>query len=249
MYGVMVALGYVLGVLYVRHMNKSAGLTSDQFWNLVTALVLGAVLGGKLLYVLLYWHDFGSGFFDRLAYAAKDFRYGFVFYGGLAGAFLSGAWYCRKIGLKFWFLADFFAPAIALGHAIGRMGCYFAGCCYGRPSPAWAGFSFNHPQCLVPWNLRGVPLYPVQLFEVLGNILLFAVLHWLLKRRADRFKRSGALMLGYFGGYAILRFFVEFFRGDDRGGFAAGLSPSQIAALAAVCFIFAAYRFLPARKG
>lgn len=245
-YGVMTLAAYVAAIGYAYANRRRMGLDEDRFWNLVTAIVIGALLGGKLLYVALYWGDFGVTFGERLHGVLADIRYGFVFYGGLIGALALGGWYARRAKFSFWLGADCFAPAIALGHALGRIGCFLAGCCYGKIAPAWAGVKFTHPHCLVPQHLQGVPLYPVQLVESGANFALFFVLHLLLKKAAG-YKKYGVVMLSYAGGYAAIRFAAEFLRGDDRGGVLLGLSPSQLIALAAVAAAVVAARFLPDR--
>ncbi len=247
-YGVMTLIAYAAGIWYVHRHLKRIPLDADRFWNLITAIVLGALVGGKLLYIALYWHTFGATFTQRLSGILTDIRYGFVFYGGLGGALAASWWYVRRAKIPFWRTADYFAPAIALGHAFGRIGCYMAGCCHGRTAPDWAGVVFTHPQCLVPQELRGVPLYPTQLMESAANFALFAVLHWVLVKKSAGFKRDGVVMIGYAAGYAVIRFSTEFFRGDDRGGVLLSLSPSQIAALAALAGAAALYKKLPRRN-
>lgn len=245
-YGVMTLVAYAAAIGYAYAHRRAMGLDEDRFWNLVTAIVIGALLGGKILYIALYWGEFGVTFAERLRGALADIRYGFVFYGGLIGALALGWWYARRAKFSFWLGADCFAPAIALGHAFGRIGCFLAGCCYGKAAPAWAGVKFTHPHCLVPQQLQGVPLYPVQLIESGLNFALFLVLHLLLKKSAG-YKKYGVVILAYAGGYALIRFTTEFFRGDDRGGVLLGLSPSQLIAVGAVVLAAAAGRFLPER--
>ncbi|MDD4003724.1 MAG: prolipoprotein diacylglyceryl transferase [Elusimicrobiaceae bacterium] len=247
-YGVMTLIGYTAAIWYAHANLVRMQLDADRFWNLVTAIIIGALLGGKLLYVAIYWHGMGADFSGRLREALTGIRYGFVFYGGLLGALGLSWWYARRAKIRFWQTADCFGPAIALGHAFGRIGCFLAGCCYGRIAPRWAGVSFSDPQCLVPASLLGVPLYPVQLFESAANFALFAVLHRLLTKKSAGYGKYGIVMLGYAGGYAVIRFITEFFRGDDRGGALLGLSPSQLLALSAAAAIAAVYRVLPERK-
>jgi len=116
--------------------------------------------------------------------------------------------YCKykKIDIKK--LADIFAPAIALGHTFGRIGCFFSGCCYGKET-----------QCFISINNR----YPTQIIEAVGNLIIFFVLHKLYKKS----HKNGYIFLLYLILYSALRFSIEFLRGDDRGNFFFGLSPAQ----------------------
>jgi phosphatidylglycerol:prolipoprotein diacylglycerol transferase len=155
-------------------------------------------------------------------------RSGGVFYGGLIGAVAALVLLLRKRRIAFWTFVDMAAPAAALGHAIGRVGCFLAGCCWGREcSLPWA-VTFTDPAAErnvgVPLN---VPLHPTQLYESAGLLALCGLLLALGRRR------PGQVFAVYLGGYALLRFTIEFFRGDPRGSvFGGALSTSQLIALA-----------------
>lgn len=228
-YGVLVALGYLAGITYVLKRQPQMGLSEQRLWTLIYVLFGGALAGGKLAYALASWSS-GEGFWTAFVH----FRYGFVFYGGLLGTLAAGAFYVRLRRLSFWRTADPFAAALPLGHGIGRLGCFAAACCYGTPSSApWAA-SFTHPDALIPPNLSGVPLHPVQLYEAAGNLAIFLGIHLRYFARGAKPAPAGRAFLVYVVAYAALRFAVEAFRADERGGFVAGLSPSQaVAALLA----------------
>jgi phosphatidylglycerol---prolipoprotein diacylglyceryl transferase len=243
-YGVMSALGYLAALWYVFKQIKRMEIKEDVFFNLCLSVIVGALIGGKLLYLILFWRDYGFGFWDRVVNSIRDFRYGFVFFGGVIGAFASGYVFAGFKKLNFLKLADFFAPAIALGHAIGRIGCFFAGCCYGHQTNGIFGVVFSSPYCLVSQNLLHKHIHPTQLYESFGNIVLFFILHKMLKRR----QTDGSVILAYIAGYSILRFIVEFFRGDERGGFALGLSPSQWIAIAALAISITGYFYVKNKK-
>ena len=179
-YGFFVAFGYIAGVIYLRR-NASLRIEPDKFWNLIFAILVGAILGGKIFYAAAFWDSFGYTFIERITNVIKDFRYGFVFYGGLMGAVLAGFIYVRRISIPFWETADFAAPAIALGHAIGRLGCLAAGCCHGYPTTMPWAIVFNNPRCLVKPEHLGLGLHPTQLYESLGNFALFLFLHYSLE--------------------------------------------------------------------
>jgi phosphatidylglycerol:prolipoprotein diacylglycerol transferase len=243
-YGLFVAAGYLAAILYLRGRRSRMGLDEDRFWSLIYCLFFGAVAGGKLLYWALDWRSLVSG----SLHPWRDFRYGFVFYGGFCGAAAAGALALRRMRLSFWASADYFAVAVPLGHAIGRLGCFAAGCCAGRPSLLPWAVRFTRPDCLVSPALLGVPLHPVQLYESAGNLALAAALAGAVSGVEKGRLPAGTAAVAYLAGYAALRFLLEFFRGDDRGAFWLGLSPSQW--IAAACAVGAlAYFALRAARG
>ncbi|MBI4385850.1 MAG: prolipoprotein diacylglyceryl transferase [Elusimicrobia bacterium] len=227
-YGLLVATAYLVGVLWLKAQRERMGLSESEFWRLIYSIFFGAIIGGKILFVALNWGDFASGSMGIL----RDFRYGFVFFGGFLGATLSGGLYARRIGKDFLRQADFFAVATPLGHWIGRLGCLAAGCCYGRPTSLPWAIRFTHPAALVENSLVGVPLHPAQLYEAAGELAIAFVLYRVLNRIQRGAARRGCAFLGFLVLYSALRFCVEFFRGDDRGAFWLDLSPSQWIALA-----------------
>lgn len=229
-YGLLVATAYLVGVLWLSGQRERMGLSEREFWGLIYSVFFGAIAGGKLLFVVLNWGDFASGSMGIL----RDFRYGFVFFGGFLGATFSGWLYARRIGKEFLREADFFGVALPLGHWIGRLGCLAAGCCYGRPTSLPLAIRFTHPAALVENSLAGVPLHPTQLYEAAGELAIALVLYRLLNRIQRGEARRGCAFLGFLFLYSILRFGVEFFRGDDRGAFWLGLSPAQWISLGCV---------------
>lgn len=222
-YGVVVALGWFAGVRWLVSRRADMGLSEDRIWDIVYWVFGGAFIGGKLMYFLVTPGSF--------AFTVEALRYGFVFYGGLIGGLAAGLWHARRQKLPFLKLADWCMTALALGHGIGRFGCLAAGCCYGRHTG-------------LPWGvaMAGDPSrHPTQVYEALLNLALFVFLaRFVLPRVAKGRWRPGSGLAGYILGYAALRFAVEFLRGDDRGAFAAGLSPSQWVALAAAAATAAA---------
>ena len=226
-YGVLVALGWFLGVRWLVSRRADMGLDENAIWDIVYWVFGGAFVGGKVMYFIVTPGSF--------AFTIEALRYGFVFYGGLIGGLAAGFYHAWRLKLPFLKLADWCMTALALGHGIGRLGCLAAGCCYGRHTD-------------LPW---GIPMagdlsrHPTQVYEAVLNIVLFGVLaKAVLPRVADGRLPRGSGLAGYVLGYAALRFAVEFLRGDDRGAFAAGMSPSQWVALAAAAATLAviAYR-------
>jgi phosphatidylglycerol:prolipoprotein diacylglycerol transferase len=165
-----------------------------------------------------------------------------VYYGGLLLALGSAAWFIAKKHLPVWTVADLAAPGIALGQAIGRLGCLSAGCCYGKPTHVPWGTTFTDPYAYdnvgVPLN---VPLHPTQIYESVGTLALFLFLMWRLSRKHI----AGQILMEYLILYSVLRFVIEFFRGDDRGFVLYGLlSTSQFIAILIVLGSAAVYYFV-----
>jgi len=232
MYGLMIGIGFLLGIYLASRRAKKEGLSPDLILDMGVYLLFAAIIGSRVLYVLTTLQEFTKNPLDAFAI----WKGGLVFYGGLLAAVPVGIWYVKKHSLPVWKTSDIMAPYIALGHAFGRLGCFFAGCCYGAPCSGPVCITFNDPHSLAP---LGVPLFPTQLMESGGEFLIFGALIFL--RRFKKF--DGQLFWLYPIFYAILRFSVEFFRGDSvRGLYFGGLiSTSQI--IAVFMFGFSLFMF------
>ena len=237
-YGLMVASGYLAGIYYIFRKAEAAGLKKEDLSDLVFYSVLGGMLGAKLFYAATYWGSFGDSSADRFVYLLRNFRYGFVFYGGLIGGSAGFFLTARKKKMPWPRAADVFAPALSLGHAFGRIGCFMAGCCYGSPTMCALGVTFTDPASEVNPRYLGVPVHPTQLYEAAGNIVIFLILNAALNRTFKGKLPTGAVLGIYALLYSMLRFSLEFLRGDDRGNFTMGFSPAQI--LSGVVFTAAA---------
>ena len=216
-YGVFVASGFLLGLaLAVRQANKE-GIPSERIIDIGFYLLLSAIVGSRLLFIAV-----NAGYYLRHPLDVfKIWEGGLVFYGGLILAIPVAVRYIRKHNLDLWKMTDIFAPSIAIGHVLGRLGCFSAGCCYGKASSLPWAVTFTDPGCLAR---TGVPLHPTQLYEAAGEFLNFLILITL--RRRQSFK--GQLFWTYIVLYSVLRFTVEMFRGDEaRGYIFSGLSVSQ----------------------
>lgn len=238
----MVAAGYLAAIFYIFRRAGRTGLKKETLSDLIFYSVLCAMLGAKIFYAATYWRELGPDTAARLIYLLRTFQYGFVFYGGLAGGTAGFLFTVRKNRLPLPRAADLFAPALALGHAFGRIGCFLAGCCHGSPSAGWPGVTFTNPACEVNPALLGTPLHPVQLYEAAGSLLIFVILNKALGRALAQRLPQGAVIGAYALLYAALRFALEFLRGDDRGFSALGLSPGQFlsAAIAAAAALYLA---------
>ena len=223
-YGVFIAAAFLAGIYYLESRRGKIGLSVGQTQEWGLWVVLGSILGAKAFFVALYW-KFYSG---RLWLVLPEFRYGFVFYGGFLGAILVSALFAKRRKIQFWDLADWAAPAVALGHAIGRLACLASGCCYGRPTHLPWGIRFTDPACLVDERWLGVPLHPTQLYESLGNLLIFLFLHFYSRKPRGR----GTIFWIFVLMYSVLRSAIEVFRGDERGSLLLGFAASQMVAFA-----------------
>ncbi|MBN1622199.1 MAG: prolipoprotein diacylglyceryl transferase [Endomicrobiales bacterium] len=223
-YGFMVAIGFFVALQYVLHYSKKINIVEQEVLDIVLYTIVAGLVGGRLMYVALNW-----SFYSRnLLQIFQIWEGGLVFYGGfIAGALVIIFYYYRHPEFKIWAFADILAPAIALGHFFGRIGCLFAGCCYGLPTTLPWAIKFSNSQALAPLN---VLLHPTQIYEAFGNLLVFFGLHWF-----NRYEHMQGQAFGtYLFLYGLLRFHVEILRGDDRGGYLLGLSPSQIFAIISI---------------
>ena len=201
----MVALGFLLGLWTASRRGLREGVPAERIMDLGPWLILGAIAGARTLYVISYWRE---QFADKPIWEIFMVQHGgLVYYGGLVGSSLAYILYAGWKKLPLWKGGDILAPSVALGHALGRIGCFFNGCCYGR-------------QCSWPWGITypdrpggppsGIPLHPTQIYESVLNFILYATLAWLYRRK----KFDGQIFAIYLVGYAFIRSFVEMFRGD-----------------------------------
>ena len=235
MYGVLLVAALLAALWLAGRLAKKHGLDPQKVQDLGIASIIAGLVGAKLLLVVVDFDQYRAS-----PRALLDvLQSGGVFYGGRIGALPVAWWYIRKHALPVFSTLDVMAPAVALGQCIGRLACFAAGCCFGAPStlPWSVIFHSEDAHALVGVPL-GVPLHPSQLYESLGTFLLLFGLLALLKKR--RFK--GQVFLAYLIVYAVLRFTLEFFRGDVARGtvFGGALSTSQFIAIVVVFLALAA---------
>ena len=212
-YGVLVSIGVLVGLWISVRNSQRQGIDPEKAWNLGILVVLCGILGAKILYILVdlsYYRAHPSEIFSFSTMQA-----GGVFSGGLLAALLAAAWYIRRSHMPTLATCDAFAPGLALGHAIGRVGCFAAGCCWGKPTTHFWGITFKNPMAnyLVGTPL-GVPLEPTQLFESAVELANFFLLMWLFRRK----KFDGQVIGAYLFLYGIARYFLEFLRDDPGRG-------------------------------
>ena len=239
-FGALLALAYAAAYWWLMRDGRRHGLNADALGELAFWAITGAIVGAKALLLLREPPASLADLFSRSTLTSAG-----DFYGGFLGALAACAVFFRRDRrLDFWRAADLCAPAIALGQAIGRIGCFMAGDDYGRAANvAWA-VTFTDPEAAAIGGVPlGVPLHPVQLYE---SIVCFALFLLLLRLRR-RWRRPGDTILAYTIGYAMARFMLEFFRGDmDRGFvFDGWLSTSQFIALALMAVVIMIWAFRP----
>ncbi|MCX7641114.1 MAG: prolipoprotein diacylglyceryl transferase [Elusimicrobiales bacterium] len=233
-YGIMIASAYIFGYLYILRKSKKFNLDRNIISDLIFYSVVCGFIGAKIFYIITFWGYFGNNFYERLVniFSINNLRSGFIYFGGLIGGLISFIFYIRKNNLDFYSLADIFSPALALAHAIGRVGCFLAGCCHGKPTSFFGGVVFNSPYCDVSPELIGVRIHPSQLYESVGNILIFIFLNSKVSKVP-----KGYVFFSYIFLYSIMRFILEFSRGDERGNFIIGLSQAQLISIVAIFLI------------
>ena len=228
-YGVLLAVAYISALLLAVSRARRAGVDASRVMDLGVYLIIAALVGAKLMLVLVDVRYFAAKPDALLSVAVL--RAAGVFYGGLLAAFFVALWLVRRYSLPLWTTADLFAPGIALGHVIGRLGCLLAGCCFGRRTTVPWAITFTDPAAAAnvgtPLN---IPLHPTQLYDAGAELLILIVL-LLAERRGCTF--PGRTFWTYILLYAASRFVIEFYRGDDRG-YLMGLSTSQLVSLVAV---------------
>ncbi|HUJ30939.1 MAG TPA: prolipoprotein diacylglyceryl transferase [Candidatus Acidoferrum sp.] len=208
-YGVLVAAGVVLGLLYSRRQASRVGLDPEKVWNMGIYTILAALVLAKVWLVFSAWDYYMAH--PREIFSIATFQSGGTFYGGIVGAAVTIVLYAYVQKMPFLSVLDVCSAGLPLGHAIGRLGCFFAGCCYGKPTTMPWGVTFTNPTAA---QIAGTPLdvrvHPTQLYEAAAEFLNFLILVWLGSRQ--RFK--GQILGTYFLLYGVERGTIEFFRGD-----------------------------------
>jgi phosphatidylglycerol:prolipoprotein diacylglycerol transferase len=234
-YQIAMLAGIFAAGIYVCHLCNKNGYNDSDGINFLLLISIGVFLGGHILYSIVNYRVFihviknisDINTFTDLLRAAYLIWGGNVFYGGLLGGILAVAIIFKKKP-QYRYLLDFVTPAIPLFHFFGRIGCFFAGCCFGIRSSF--GFTFHRS---IVQEANGVNRFPVQLLEAFFNILLFLLLDFF--RKKNLFKQN--LIYLYLLFYSAARFFIEFLRGDEYRGFLFALSTSQIISILILCFV------------
>ncbi len=237
-YGVMLSTAFIVGILLAVREAQRVGESPEKILDLTFWILVSSIIGARVLYILTTWHEYSG----NLIKLTRVWEGGLVYYGGLIGATLFSWWFMRRNKMDFLKVSDILIPSVVLGQAFGRLGCFSAGCCYGKVAHAGMSWAVKFPS--PPASLGGW-IHPTQLYEASANLMVFFIL--LLIRSRKRF--HGAVLVGYLVCYSILRFFIEIVRGDKGRGYLfrwdvfpslAGpefLSTSQVVS---ICLIFLA---------
>jgi phosphatidylglycerol:prolipoprotein diacylglycerol transferase len=211
-YGIMVALGFAVAIAFIYRRAAEFGLDAEKVIDYAILVLITGLSGARLAYVLLNYGYYSA----RPAEIFNISKGGLVWYGGFIAAALMSVWFVRVKRLDFWSASDLVAPYIALAQALGRIGCFLNGCCYGSEAPASYPAGVIFPEDMV---LR----HPTQLYSASALLLIFVALRlWQDRRHFD-----GEIFLAYCMLYADKRFIVEFLRGDNPKLFLS-LTVSQI---------------------
>jgi phosphatidylglycerol:prolipoprotein diacylglycerol transferase len=246
-FGVMVLIGFLLALWYAMSMarKKMAGrkagepgvITPDHMFDFSLMALFVSIIGARILYIVLDWSEFSNNPTDVL----KIWTGGISIHGAIISSTLFLWWYCRRHKLSFLRFADLCAPAFTIGYAVGRLGCFLNGCCYGS-------------ECNLPWAVRFIkdgregfytpPSHPTQIYASLMSLIMLVILHMWSRRP----HRDGEIILGFFGLYCIYRFIDEQFRkGATADIFVAGLTHAQVFSLVVLPFV--AYFLMRVRRG
>ena len=236
-YGLFVAIGIISAFLVTERRGKKMGIDVSRLDSLAIAFVIAGFIGSKLLYTLTRIKDIMAD--PSLVLSLSD---GWVVWGGIIGGLIGGYIYCRTHKMNFWKQVDLIIPSVALAQGFGRIGCFFAGCCYGVETTSVLGVVFPEGS-LAP---AGIRLLPTQLICSVFDFALFFVLIYLVRKKKNIFK--GEVGIWYLAAYSFGRFVIEFFRGDLIRGGINGLSTSQIISLIMGTVCIGLLVYLPKRQ-
>ena len=227
MYGLMIAIGFISALFVASYRGKKRGLNEDIFYGLFYCALIGGMLGSR---ILVYIVDLPSIIEDPSI--LWNFKNGYVVYGGIIGGILACYIYCRIKKVVFLDYFDMVMPEVSMAQGFGRIGCFCAGCCYGRPTDAWYGITFTNSK----FAPNGISLIPTQLISAAGDFIFAGILMFYASKKPKRGRVAAAYMMLY----GIGRFLLEFLRNDARGsiGF---LSTSQLISIVIVAIGIAFY--------
>jgi phosphatidylglycerol---prolipoprotein diacylglyceryl transferase len=223
-YGFLLAVAFLVGLSVSARAARRQQVDPAKIYDLGLYIAISALVGSKALLLITelgYYLDHPGEIFSL-----ATLRSGGVYYGGFILAVIVGVTMAKRHKLPVWRVADCAAPGIALGQSIGRLGCFAAGCCYGKPTSSIFGVTFTNPYSHETVGVPlMVPLHPVQIYESVASLILFFILwEWIKRKQFD-----GQVFILYLALYSCMRFVIEFFRGDAERGFVLGglLSTSQ----------------------
>ena len=215
-YGLMIGLGVMAALLLGDYRAKKFGLNGDHIYGMTFSAVILGFVAARILFIITEWENFLQNPMQYLAGA------GFVVYGGIIGGALTIYGFCKIKKIDMLSYLDLMIPSVALAQGFGRIGCFLAGCCYGKETDSFLGVVFTNSD----FAPNGVKVLPTQLFMAGGDLIIMAILLWYAAKRPMRGRISALYLILY----SIGRFVIEFLRNDDRGTVGA-LSTSQFIAI------------------
>jgi phosphatidylglycerol:prolipoprotein diacylglycerol transferase len=241
-YGAMYALGILAAAGLSEYLYRRKGGEPGVIVDMALPVMIGVILGARTLFVIVE----REYYLQNPLEVTMIWNGGLVFYGGLIGGTIAFIILCRVKKLPLLALADIVAPGVALGHALGRLGCFFAGSCYGKPTDVPWAVVYKDPHSMAA-GILGIPVHPTQLYSAAFLVVLSGILIFIGTRTAFQ----GQVAAAYGILYGTFRFFMEFLRGDPRGTISLGvitLSTSQAVSLMLVPLSIGIYVYLK-KKG
>ena len=238
-YGLMIAIGIIVAVSLGERLIKKIGMTSDDMYSLSVYALIGGIVGGKLLYILVEMRHFISDPYEFISTLGS----GFAIYGSILGGIIAVYIFCRRRKLKLLKILDMLIPCVAIAQGFGRIGCFLAGCCYGKVTDLPIGVRFNSP-----FTSDNLKRYPTQIFSSAFDFALGIFLLWYwLKTEKDE-KRRGKVFALYLIIQCAGRFVVEFIRDDPRGSIGP-FTTSQLIGIFGFAFGIILYIYNSRKKG
>ncbi len=236
-YGLFVAVGFLLGLLVAVKLGRQHGIRSEQVLDMGFIILFSAVLGSRLFYVMMNLSHYSKRPWGIL----EIWNGGLVFSGGVVCALAAIAWYAKRHHLALLTLGDLWAPAAAVGQGFGRVGCFMAGCCYGKAGSVPWTVTFTDSRALAPLNQ---PLHPTQIYHAVSGFAIFGILLFLNRKKTY----TGRVFVWYLLLHSFSRLLVERFRGDDRGLFLqTGMTLTQFVSTLVLAGAFIALMVLKSR--
>lgn len=223
-YGTIIFFGFIIGVIVAMFTAKKYQITKEDIGLSSILAAIGLIVGAKLVFMITVLPDLFKHAHVVKTHIPQTIEYlfgGYVFYGGLIGALFAIAFYCKWFEIDFLKLVNVIAPVIPLIHSFGRIGCFCGGCCYGIEYHGPFAIHFHENEFVS--ELNAVPRFPVQLLESFINFILFIALLYY----GRKVRKKGSLLGIYLICYSIIRFSLEFLRGDVERGILLGVSTSQ----------------------
>jgi len=241
-YGFLLAVGVLCGIGISILLAKREKLDTKILADFLFYAILIGLVGAKLWYFVTELGYFleNPGEIPSLITTAG------TFHGGIIFGMIFVIWYVRRHNLDFKVIGDVLLPGVALAHFFGRLGCFSAGCCWGKIAPEGCSYAvtFEDPGSSVNPGFLGKPLYPTQLMEAALNLLNFIILFLVFRKK----KFNGQVFALYIFNYSIIRFFVEFYRGDDGRGYISFLHLSVPQFVSVIGFIAAVVLYWKFKK-